>query len=214
VQQPGPGGDGGNRGSAERRRGQRDQVGAERGDVDRTMRKGGADIDDDEGTVPMGQFGDGSDVGHGARRRIGERHGDDPGMPRDQLLVLPRRELAGLQIDLCPAHAHTDRARRCQPGAQRVIGVEPAQHDLVAEAPVPRQRHRERLVESDQIRAEHHVTGTRADEIADRPPRLLHGVSRAFGALGSRAGLGGRRAQGGDDRADDRLGLQRTVWPV
>ena len=132
----------------------------------------------------------------------------------DQVLVLPGRNFPGLEVELGPADRDASPPRGAQPRGEHRIGVEAVEHDGVVEVPVARDELGELQLQTGQGGAEHDRVGPRADEVAERAPGLHQRRRGALRTERRAPGLGRGRAQRGDNRTDDRLGLdgaQRAV---
>ena len=160
------------------------------------------------------QLGDRRDVGSGADQvgRGGDRH--QPGAVGEDRRHLLHVELAGLGVEVRPAHGRPRPLGRDRPGADVGIVVEPAHHDLVVRPPAlgecPCQVHRQlghRPAEHDPVRGD-------LQEVGDGGPPL--GQGEGCVALGRRHGVvvgQGRGQRVVDGLGDDVRGLHaaRTV---
>ena len=111
----------------------RDDVRVDLVDVDQTVGRGRRMVDDDEAAVACINWWR-PEIGHGAERRRCRGDRDQPGRLLDQVLPLPRRQFAGLDIDFGPFHLGAIPIRGAKPRRDVCFVVQPCDNGFIAQA--------------------------------------------------------------------------------
>ncbi len=144
--------------------------------------------------------------------RAGDR--DHPGPLREGLVEGVQGQLAGLRVEVDPAHGRAGGLGRDHPRPDVAVVVEPAHHDLVARAPVLGHRAAEVEGELGEAAPEHDAVRRRVQQVRER---LAGADDRALGVLlgdGEVAAVGQRAEQGGPHRVGHRRRRLRAARPV
>ncbi len=136
------------------------------------------------------QLGRGPQIGHGAQSRGGRRDGDQAGGLGDQVLPLPGRQLAGLDVDLGPFHLGAIPIRRTQPRRDVCLVVQPGDHRFIAQSDSRRRRVGQRVEQDGAVGPEDHAARVGVDQVGDR---LAGRVEHRGAALRGRMRTGRRR---------------------
>jgi hypothetical protein len=183
-----------------------DHVGAHLGDVQRDERRGAGGVDDQQRVVLVSGLRGRADVRAGADRARSGRDRHDLRARRDQVAVLPGRQLAGLDVDLGPAHGGPGALGGALPRVDVVGRVQPGDDDVVADHPAVAQGVGEPAEQHGRIRPEHHPGGLGTHEIRDRATSCLHDRLGALRSGEVPARTGNRCPQGGGRRRGHLLG--------
>ena len=189
---------------------QRNHVGLGLADVEQAIGRGGGVVDDNQTSDVVHQFGDRPDIGDRAEcgRRRGNGH--QAGVAGEQLLPLPGRQLAGLDVDLGPFHPGSVAVGRAQPGSDVGLVVEAADDHLAAQPGTGGGCIGQRAQQHGPVRAENDPGRVRVEQIGDR---AAGGLQDRDAARGGRVRAGGVRrgcAEGGGDGGGDGLGSDHS----
>jgi hypothetical protein len=200
-------------GAAELVRGTDQHVGAERGHVDRPVRRVVDGVDPRQRAGVVGEADDPGGVLQRAYCVRGPRERDDARAVRKLPLEVVEVERA-VVVDVGEADDQAEIVRELQPGRHVRVVVEPGDDDLVAGMQLARSRAREREVERRHVRAECDLPRRAAQPFAGREPRVGdHGLRSATRLVGP-ADVRVRLAKVAGDRVDHLVGNLRPARSV
>jgi hypothetical protein len=195
-------------------RGQHEHVGAERVQVEREERGRGGGVDHDERADALGELGDRRHVrpGPDGSGRRGDGHRLRAGV--HQVLVLPRRQLARLDVDLGPACDRPDALRGVLPRRDVGLFVEARNHHFVAQRPALRHQVDKSTQQHGRARPEHDPGRIGTDEIGHRTPGRGDDALRALGRRERATRSGNRGAHRRRHGRGHLFGYQHAGWAV
>ena len=190
-----------------------EHVGAERGRVDRCVRRVVHGVCPGERAGVVRQLDDAVRVGQRARGVRGEWEGDDPrplGELPLEVVEVERRVVA----DVDEADRQVEIVGELEPGRDVCVVIEPRHEDLVAGRERSADRAGEHEVERRHVLAEDRLVGLATQEVGGREPGLGEQGVAAPAATEAAAEVRVRLAQVGRDGVDHRVGALRAAGPV
>ena len=181
----------------------RDHVRIDLVDVDQAVRRGRRVIDDDQPAVLVQQLRRGLQIRDGAQSRRGRSDCDQAGRFGDQVLPLPGRQLAGLDVDLGPFHLGAIAIRRAQPRRDVCLVVQPGDDRFIAQAHPCRRSVGQRVEQDGAVGPEDDAARVGVEQVRNRmASRVQHrgaALSRRMRTHRGRHRIAERRRDGGGD---------------